>query len=79
LGKILPKYVVYVSVMRAIAESMKKIEEQKLEARLVKGGPLEKEWKTLKERITERQASFGSLLQNPERCHNSKVWPLDFI
>jgi hypothetical protein len=74
LGKFLPKYVVYVSVMRAITESMKKINEQKLEAILVKGGPLEKEWKTLKQRISERQASFGSVLQNLEQCHNSKVW-----
>lgn len=70
--EILPKYLAYASVMRAVTESLKKVDEDKLEAKLTSGSKLEEVWKTFRLRVTQREEIFRAL-QTVERCHNKQV------
>lgn len=75
LTSILPKYLMYVSVLRAVSRALRKVRSLGLEAKLVQRGAIWDAWSTFKYLAEERLEilSQSKDLQTRQVCHNDKV------
>jgi hypothetical protein len=75
LGDVIPQYLVYRSVLRSVARSLKNIRRHGLEKKLAETGPFRDSWNTLNDLVSERLAIKAHYDKDPQHalCENPKV------